>query len=204
VLHPDAWRERKLVFPTGEELRLPPPSHNDLDREGWEVLEERGPSLLLEGSVLVSGQVDRVTDFEKGFPIQYALTEHDYEPDPWIWEDQAVIVHVRNCGLVVLSGCGHAGVVNILRYAQALTGVDHVHAFVGGMHLTGGLFEAIIPRTVEEVAAIGPDALVPGHCTGWRAVHLLAARLPDAFLPANVGTRYHFAAPEDSGTAEQP
>jgi 7,8-dihydropterin-6-yl-methyl-4-(beta-D-ribofuranosyl)aminobenzene 5'-phosphate synthase len=194
VLHPDAWKERKVVFPTGEEMRLPPPSHNDLDREGWEVLEERGPSLLLEESVLVTGQVDRVTDFEKGFPIQFALTEHGYEPDPWIWEDQAVIVHVRDKGLVVLSGCGHAGVVNILRYAQTLTGVEHVHAFVGGMHLTGGLFEAIIPRTIEEVAAIGPDVLVPGHCTGWRAVHQLAARLPDAFLPANVGTRYHFAA----------
>ena len=73
VLHPDAWKERKVVFPTGEEMRLPPPSHNDLDREGWEVLEERGPSLLLDERVLVTGQVDRVTDFEKGFPIHYVL-----------------------------------------------------------------------------------------------------------------------------------
>lgn len=194
VLHPDAWTERKIVFPTGEETRLPPPSHNDLDREGWNVLEERGPSLLLEESVLVTGQVDRVTDFEQGFPIQFALTEHGYEPDPWTWEDQALIVHVRDKGLVVLSGCGHAGVVNILRYAQTLTGVEHIHAFIGGMHLTGGLFEAIIPRTIDEVAMIGPDVLVPGHCTGWRATHALAARLPDAYLPANVGTRYHFTA----------
>jgi 7,8-dihydropterin-6-yl-methyl-4-(beta-D-ribofuranosyl)aminobenzene 5'-phosphate synthase len=194
VLHPDAWKMRKVIFPTGVETRLPPPSHNDLDREGWEIIEERGPSLLLEDSMLVTGQVDRVTDFEKGFPIQYELTDHGYEPDPWIWEDQAVVVHLRGKGLVILSGCGHAGVVNILRYAQALTGVDHVHAFVGGMHLTGGLFEPIIPRTIEEVAAIGPDLLVPGHCTGWKATHQLAARLPNAYLPNNVGTRYHFAA----------
>lgn len=198
VLHPDAWKQRKVVFPTGAETRMPPPSHNDLDREGWEILEERGPSLLLEDSVLVTGQVDRVTDFEKGFPLQYELTDHGYEPDPWIWEDQAVVLHLRGKGLVILSGCGHAGVVNILRYAQALTGVDHVHAFIGGMHLTGGLFEPIIPRTIDEVAAIGPDLLVPGHCTGWKATHLLAARLPDAYLPNNVGTRYHFAAAEES------
>jgi 7,8-dihydropterin-6-yl-methyl-4-(beta-D-ribofuranosyl)aminobenzene 5'-phosphate synthase len=65
VLHPDAWRERKVVFPTGVEMRLPPPSHQDLDREGWQVVEERGPSLLLEGTVLVTGQVERETDFEK-------------------------------------------------------------------------------------------------------------------------------------------
>lgn len=197
VLHPDAWKERKVIFPTGVETRLPPPSHNDLDREGWEILEERGPSLLLEDSVLVTGQVDRVTDFETGFPIQYELTDHGYEPDPWIWEDQAVVVHLRGKGLVILSGCGHAGVVNIMRYAQALTGVDHIHAFVGGMHLTGGLFEPIIPRTIEEVVAIGPDLLVPGHCTGWKATHLLAARMPDAYLPNNVGTRYHFAAQDE-------
>ena len=204
VLHPDAWKQRKIVFPTGVEVRMPPPSHNDLDREGWEIIEERGPSLLLEDSVLITGQVDRVTDFEKGFPLQYELTDHGYEPDPWIWEDQAVIVHLRGKGLVILSGCGHAGVVNIMRYAQALTGIDHVHAFVGGMHLTGGLFEPIIPRTIDEVAAIGPDVLVPGHCTGWKAAHLLAARLPDAYLSANVGTRYHFAAEEKAQASQAP
>ncbi|HEX9039001.1 MAG TPA: MBL fold metallo-hydrolase [Ktedonobacterales bacterium] len=200
VLHPDSWTMRKAVFPTGAEVRLPPPSHNDLDREGWQVIEERGPSLLLEDSVLITGQVDRVTDFEKGFPIQYALHGDHYEPDPWVWEDQAVVIHVRGKGLVVLSGCGHAGAVNILRYAQALTGVDHIHAFVGGMHLTGGLFEPIIPRTIEEVVAIGPDHIVPGHCTGWKATLQLAARLPNAYLPNNVGTRYHFVA-EDAPTA---
>lgn len=197
VLHPDAWRERKIVFPTGAEVHMSPPSHNDLDREGWEIIEERGPSLLLDDTVLVTGQVDRVTDFETGFPIHFALTEHGPEPDPWIWEDQAIVVAVRGKGLVILSACSHAGAINVMRYAQALTGVARIYAFVGGMHLTGGLFEAIIPRTVDEVAALAPDVLVPGHCTGWRATHLLAARLPDAYLPANVGTRYRFTAPED-------
>src|SRR5712691_7237868 len=61
VLHPDVWRDRKVVFPTGVEMHLPPPSHNDLDREGVEIIEERGPSLLLDGTVLITGQVERVT-----------------------------------------------------------------------------------------------------------------------------------------------
>ena len=68
VLHPDVWRERRVVFPTGQEIRMPPPSYADLDREGVEIIEERSPTLLLDGMVLVTGQVDRVTDFEKGFP----------------------------------------------------------------------------------------------------------------------------------------
>src|SRR5258706_8950142 len=63
LLHPDAWRERKIVFPTGVEMHMPPPSHNDLDHEGVAIVEERGPSLLLDGAVLITGQVNRGTDF---------------------------------------------------------------------------------------------------------------------------------------------
>jgi 7,8-dihydropterin-6-yl-methyl-4-(beta-D-ribofuranosyl)aminobenzene 5'-phosphate synthase len=193
VLHPDAWRERRVVFPTGNEIRMPPPSHNDLDREGWTIVEERGPSLLLENRVLVTGQVDRVTDFEKGFPLQQVQTDHGWEPDTWIWDDQAVVCHLKGKGLVVLSSCSHAGVINVLKHAQRLTGIDHVHAFVGGLHLTGGLFEPIIPRTIGELAAIGPEIIVPGHCTGWKATHELARQLPQAYLQTSVGTRLHLA-----------
>ena len=193
VLHPDAWRERRVVFPTGHEIRMPPPSHNDLDREGWDIIEERGPSILLENKVLVTGQVDRVTDFEKGFPLQHTHTDHGWEPDTWIWDDQAVVCHVRDKGLVVLSSCSHAGVINVLKHAQRLTGIEHVYAFVGGLHLTGGLFEPIIPRTINELAAIGPEIVVPGHCTGWKATHELARQLPHTYLQTSVGTRLHLA-----------
>ena len=194
VLHPDAWRERRVVFPTGVEIRMPPPSHQDLDREGWEIVEERGPSLLMDGKVLVTGQVDRVTDFEKGFPLQQAQTADGWEPDRWIWDDQAVVCHVKGKGLVVLSSCSHAGVINVLRHALRLTGTTQVHAFVGGLHLTGGLFEPIIPRTIAELANIGPAVVVPGHCTGWQAMHEVARQLPDAYIQTSVGTRLHFTA----------
>ena len=194
VLHPDAWRDRRIVFPTGTEVHMPPPSRADLAAEGVEVVEERGPSLLLDETVLVSGQTERVTDFEQGFPAQEAHTDNGWEPDPWIWDDQSVIIHVRGQGLVVLSGCSHSGAINVVRNAQRVTGVSKVHAFVGGLHLTGGLFEPIIPRTIAELAAIGPDWVVPGHCTGWRATHELARSLPSAYIQTSVGTTLHFAA----------
>lgn len=72
--------------------------------------------------------------------------------------------------------------------------VDHVHAFVGGMHLTGGLFERIIPQTIQDLAALAPDYVVPGHCTGWRAQNAIVDTLPGAFLQSNVGSTFHFAA----------
>lgn len=192
VLHPDAWRERKVVFPTGQEIRMPPPSHNDLDREGWEIIEERGPSLLLENSILVTGQVERTTDFEKGFPLQFTQNEHGWEPDTWIWDDQAMVINLKNKGLVVLSSCSHSGVINVLRHAQQLTGVPEVYAFVGGLHLTGGLFEPIIPRTIQEIAKINPKVVVPGHCTGWKATHKLARQMPEEYVQTSVGTRLIF------------
>jgi 7,8-dihydropterin-6-yl-methyl-4-(beta-D-ribofuranosyl)aminobenzene 5'-phosphate synthase len=193
IIHPDAWRDRKVVFPTGAELHLPPPSRQDLDREGVEVTEERQPSLLIDGTVLVTGQIERQTDFEKGFPLNYARINGGWEPDPWIWDDQAVVVKLKGKGLVVLSGCSHSGAINVLRQAQRLTGEDRVHAFVGGMHLTGGIFEHLIPRTLDELATMAPRWLVPGHCTGWKATHEIARRLPEAYVQKSVGTRLRFA-----------
>ena len=188
VIHPHAWRQRKVVFPTGEEIRMPPPSHNDLDREGWQVVEEQGPSVLLGGSLLVTGQIDRVTDFEKGFPLQHAKTEAGWEPDTWIWDDQAIAIHVRGKGLIVLSSCSHSGVINVLQHVRRVTGVDHIHGFIGGLHLTGGLFENIIPNTIQKLVDISPELVVPGHCTGWRAIHTVGKALPDAYMASNVGT----------------
>jgi 7,8-dihydropterin-6-yl-methyl-4-(beta-D-ribofuranosyl)aminobenzene 5'-phosphate synthase len=193
LIHPEAWRDRKIVFPTGAELHLPPPSPQDLEREGVAITEERQPSLLIDGAVLVTGQVERVTDFEKGFPLNYARLDGSWEPDPWIWDDQAVVVNLKGKGLVVLSGCSHAGAINVLHQAQRLTGEDRVHAFVGGMHLTGGIFEPLIPRTLDELARIGPRWLVPGHCTGWKATHEISRRFPEAYVQSSVGTRLQFA-----------
>jgi len=188
VIHPEAWKERKICFPTGAEVLLPPPSRRDLETEGVEVTEERGQTLLLDSTVLVSGQVERLTAFEQGFPIHYAHSTVGWEPDPMIWDDQNLIVNVRGKGLVIVSGCSHAGAVNVLRNAQRLTGEQRVAGYIGGFHLTGGIFEPIIRPTVEAFVAAGVDRLLPAHCTGWRAVHELARALPNAFVQPAVGT----------------
>jgi 7,8-dihydropterin-6-yl-methyl-4-(beta-D-ribofuranosyl)aminobenzene 5'-phosphate synthase len=192
LIHPDAWRERRVVFPTGGELRLPPPSRQDLEAEGLDVVEERGHSLLLDGCVLVSGQIERVTEFERGFPVHQARGTDGWEPDPMIWDDQALVVNVRDRGLVVISGCSHAGAINVLRHAQRLTGESRVAGFIGGLHLTGGLFESRIEATVEALRTAGVGRVVPAHCSGWKAVHAIARAMPEAFVQAAVGTTVTF------------
>ena len=192
LIHPEAFKTRKIVLPDGHETRLPPPNRADLEAEGVELIEETGPSYLLENAIMITGQVPRRSDFEKGFPVHYAERDGKWEPDPWIHDDQAVVMKVRGKGLVVLTGCGHAGVINILTQAQALTGGEKIHAVMGGFHLTGGLFDPLIPRTVQELQRFAPSVVVPGHCTGWKATHAIAAALPSAFVQNSVGTTFIF------------
>lgn len=192
MIHPEAWRERKLVFPTGAEVRLPPPSRNDLEREGVDVIEEPGQTLLLDDSVLVSGAVERSTAFEQGFPIHYARSGDEWQPDPLIVDDQNVIVNVRGKGLVIVSGCSHAGAVNVLRNAQRLTGEQRIAGFIGGFHLTGGLFEPVIEPTIAAFVDADVGCVLPAHCSGWKAVHTMARAMPDAFVQPAVGTTVSF------------
>jgi len=188
VLHPDAYLKRKNVQPDGHESEHIPPSKRDLEAEDVQIVEERGPSMLLGGHALVTGQIPRTTPFEKGSPAQVAWIDGKWQPDPWIHDDQAIVMNVKNQGLVVLTGCGHAGVVNTLRCAKELTGVDRIHAVIGGFHLTGPTFEPIIQPTIQALKEFNPGVIVPQHCTGWKATHLIAREFPEAFTPNSVGT----------------
>ena len=190
LLHPDALLQRKVVLPDGHEMQLPPPDPRVLRHDGVELVEERGPSYLLGSLVMITGQIHRTTDFETGFPIHFARIGKKWQPDPYIHDDQALVVNLRGKGLVVLTGCGHAGVINTVRQARALSGVDRVHAIIGGFHLSGPLFEPVIAPTVAALREIAPEMIVPAHCTGWRATHLIAREFPGAFVQNSVGTRF--------------
>jgi 7,8-dihydropterin-6-yl-methyl-4-(beta-D-ribofuranosyl)aminobenzene 5'-phosphate synthase len=191
LIHPHFWRQRRVLLPGRDPLDLPATSRRGLTEAGFEIIEEQQPSFLLDGSVLITGEVPRVTGYEPGFPPQQALLRGHWEPDPLVLDDQALIVNVAGQGLVVLTGCGHAGVVNIARYARALTGGQPLHALLGGFHLNGPVFEPLIPRVLDDLAALSPGYLVPAHCTGWRAQHAMAARFPQAYIPNSVGTSFH-------------
>lgn len=185
-LHPDAWLRRRLVGPESS-FDLPTPSRKAIEGAGFTVIEGRRPSFLLNDTVLITGEVQRVTGFETGMPTQQAWCEGRWRPDPLVHDDQAAVVHVRDKGLVVLTGCGHAGVVNIVRHARQVTGIERLYAVLGGFHLR---VEPVISASVEALAGFAPAVVVPAHCTSWRAQQALASRLPDAFLPNSVGSRF--------------
>jgi 7,8-dihydropterin-6-yl-methyl-4-(beta-D-ribofuranosyl)aminobenzene 5'-phosphate synthase len=191
LIHPHFWRRRRLALPGRDPLEIPTTSRRALTEAGFDIIEEQQPSFLFDRSVLITGEVPRTTGYEPGFPPQQAFADGGWQPDPLVLDDQALIINVAGHGLVVITGCGHAGVVNISRYAQRLTGGQPLYALLGGFHLSGPAFEPLIPRVLDDLAAMDPGVLVPAHCTGWRAQHAMSARFPDAFVPNSVGTSFH-------------
>jgi 7,8-dihydropterin-6-yl-methyl-4-(beta-D-ribofuranosyl)aminobenzene 5'-phosphate synthase len=189
VLHPDAFLKRAIMLPNGT---LEPQSYlsrQGLGDAGLALTETVQPSLVLEGMILVTGQVDRTNDFETGWPAHHAERDGVMGPDPLICDDQAIVVNVKGKGLVVVSGCGHAGIVNMTSYARVLTGVDAVLAVVGGFHLGPAAFHDRIDPVITTLIGFEPSVIAPAHCTGYRAAYAVYQRRPDAFVQNTVGTR---------------
>jgi 7,8-dihydropterin-6-yl-methyl-4-(beta-D-ribofuranosyl)aminobenzene 5'-phosphate synthase len=111
---------------------------------------------VLDHSARVTGEVDCTTEFGTGFQGHEALRGGEWKDDPLILDDQALVVRVRDEGLLVLSRCGYAAIVNTVRYAQKLTGERRIAAIVGDFHLSGPMFERIIEPTVQALGALPP------------------------------------------------
>jgi 7,8-dihydropterin-6-yl-methyl-4-(beta-D-ribofuranosyl)aminobenzene 5'-phosphate synthase len=188
MIHPEFWNRRRVRFPGLEPAELPSTSRGAIEGMGFAIVEERQPSFVLDHAALITGEVDRETEFETGMKGHEALRRGRWTRDPLILDDQALVVRLRDQGLVVMTGCGHAGVVNTVRYAQKLTGEHRLAAIIGGFHLSGPAYEPVIGPTVAALETLAPSLLVPAHCTGWKAVHRLARQFPDAFVQCAVGT----------------
>jgi 7,8-dihydropterin-6-yl-methyl-4-(beta-D-ribofuranosyl)aminobenzene 5'-phosphate synthase len=107
--------------------------------------------------------------------------------------EHATTYHVRDRGLVVITSCGHAGVVNSVRQAQKVTGIEKVHAIVGGFHLAPAPDE-IVAKTVAAFKAIKPDHVIPMHCTGLNTIVAVQREMPAALVMPSTGTRVIFGA----------
>jgi 7,8-dihydropterin-6-yl-methyl-4-(beta-D-ribofuranosyl)aminobenzene 5'-phosphate synthase len=190
VLHPDAFLQRRMNGPKGT-ADLPRLDAVALKKDGADILQRSGPSTLAAGHLLVTGEVERKTSFEKGMPGMEMWVDGRWVPDP-IRDDQALVINVKDKGLVVLSGCAHAGIINTVEYAKKITGAGHVHAVLGGFHLTGPAFAKVIQPTIEGMKTIDPDYVVPMHCTGWEAINRFSLEMPGRCILNTVGTTYVF------------
>jgi 7,8-dihydropterin-6-yl-methyl-4-(beta-D-ribofuranosyl)aminobenzene 5'-phosphate synthase len=189
IVHKDMFRKRGTVNSDGT-IRTYPEFPTRRQLSSAELIDTKQPLLIGDGVILVTGEIPRETSFEKGYLRHKALINGSWQPDPLILDDRAVVFNVRGKGLVIISGCAHAGIINTIAYAQRITGVSSVYAAMGGFHLAGKENERRIEQTVKELKQLKPKLVVTSHCTGWRAMCSIASTLPDAFIWNSVGNLY--------------
>lgn len=191
VVHPDAFvSPRYFGLDDGRKLQFPATLvKTDLEDRKVELVVSKTPTLLAHDLVAVTGEVERVTEFEKGLPNAVLERNGKLEKDP-IADDQSLILSLKGKGLVVLSGCAHAGIINTILHAQKITGIRKIHAVIGGFHLSGPSFEPIIEETIRELKEMEPAVIVPMHCTGWKAIERFSQEFPASFILNSVGSRF--------------
>ena len=191
VVHPEAFLSpRYLGIGEGKKLLFPCTLKRDeLVSLGAEILESKTPIFLCGNRLLVTGQVERTTPFEKGMPNAFLSRDGKEAPDP-IWDDQSLVINLKGKGLVIISGCAHAGIVNTVNYAKKITGIEKIYGVMGGFHLSGPTFEPIIEATIEEFKKMDLKMIVPMHCTGWKAIEQFRKVFPEAFTLNSVGSKF--------------
>ena len=192
-VHPGMFAQRAVQRPGGQLfVHEPVPDPALLADAGARVVNTREPQLLCGGAFYLSGEIPRRTPYEVGLPghVRRSDDGKSWEPDPLLMDERFVAVRVKGKGLVVLTACSHAGVINVLRHAAELFPDVPLYGVLGGFHLAG-VTEKAIPDTVRDLKKLGPKLLAPGHCTGWRALSALAQAFGEEELaPSAVGKRY--------------
>ena len=178
----------------------------ELEKASVKVVMAQEP-LVIGGHAFTTGAIGRTTfeavqpaaQVELGMrdgagcdPSHFTTAEEAGKivPDQF-WYEHATCYHVKDRGLVVISSCGHAGIVNSVKAAQAASGIEKVHAVIGGFHLAPAP-EPYVMQTVEALKAIDPDYLIPMHFSGRTFTRLADAAMPGKIIPPSTGSRFTF------------
>jgi 7,8-dihydropterin-6-yl-methyl-4-(beta-D-ribofuranosyl)aminobenzene 5'-phosphate synthase len=195
-VNPGMFLERAATLTTGEIApfqRVPSPE--ELTARGAQLINRGAPRWLVDDCVYLSGEIPRISSFEKGRPdhlCRRSATDA-WAPDPLILDERYLAVHARGKGIIVFSACSHAGIINVLRDARAVFAGVPLYGVFGGLHLSGPAMERLIPDSVAQLQEFGLQQIMPAHCTGWRALHALLNTFGESVVtPSAVGNRLTF------------
>jgi 7,8-dihydropterin-6-yl-methyl-4-(beta-D-ribofuranosyl)aminobenzene 5'-phosphate synthase len=190
IAHPAAFRERWGIDEDGTKHGPSIVARARWEAAGAQIILAEDPFQLGPGC-WTTGSVPRLSFEQAGTGGSRYYREGDaFLPDQ-VEDDQAIVIHVADKGLVVLAGCAHAGIVNTVNHARRISGVDRVWAVLGGFHLAPAN-RAEIDRTIDEISRLDPHMVVPSHCTGFEAISRFGQRMPDQFVVGAAGSTYLF------------
>ncbi|KAI8663748.1 Lactamase-B domain-containing protein [Fusarium keratoplasticum] len=189
ALPPDRPDYRGAMFDEPVSLE-PDPTLEEIQRAGGKVETVNHAGTVLDGMFLVSGDIPRRTAYEGGIPggIRYDSTTKKWTPDELIMEERFVMCKLKGKGLVIFTGCSHAGLINIAKNARELD-ESPIYSIVGGYHLADASPEKM-DQSIKDLKELEPALLMPGHCTGWRFKGLVEKEMPGQMVPIFGGTKY--------------
>jgi 7,8-dihydropterin-6-yl-methyl-4-(beta-D-ribofuranosyl)aminobenzene 5'-phosphate synthase len=163
----------------------------EMEAAGAKVVTRTDAHAVCDGAFLVSGEIPRVTPYERGVKFGGAFdpATKTWKADELIMDERFLMCNVKGKGLVVFTGCSHAGVVNVSRHAAEVGAGVPLFAVMGGFHLVG-VEDKVIEETVEDLKKLKPKLLLPGHCSGWRVKGQIYKEMPGALAPSTVGTKF--------------
>ena len=187
IAHPDIWDAKYVQRPgeRGYSYIGVPFQKEELESLGASFTLTSEP-VWLNDRIVTTGEIPLLTDYEKVDTHLYVKREGIFQPD-LVRDDMALVIKTDQ-GLVVITGCAHRGIINTLRHAQKLTGVEAIDTVVGGTHLIRATEEQI-ELTIVELKESGIQRLGACHCTGFPTTAMLAEEFGDIFFPNNAGTR---------------
>ena len=192
IIHPDAFLTRYMKFKNGRKVG---PWKLEMD-----VFEERGgliqttEAVHLGDGIMTSGEIERLTDFELRMEEAYRVEGETLVHDP-ITDDTSLIINVKEKGLIVITGCAHAGLINIIRHAIKLTHIDRIYGVIGGFHLNHSS-EKQLCKTIEILKELDIKLLSPMHCTGFYATSMMSRKMRTQFVPNCVGAKIMISSPD--------
>lgn len=196
-LHPDRPDYRGFRTPSGDVVSLEAdPTFGAIEAAGGAVEKSDAAHCVLGGFFLASGAIPRRTAYENGIRggVRYVAAKGAWEPDEAIADERLVMCRLKGKGLVVFTGCSHAGVINVCRHAvvDLGEGEEPLHAVVGGFHLADNQPEKLA-ASLADLKVLAPRVLMPGHCTGWRFKIMCEEAMPSVLAPSFCGTTYTLA-----------
>ena len=186
IAHPDIWAAKYVKHPEEEEEYIGVPFPKEAAETLGASFNLTKEPVWISENIVTSGEIPMITEYERIDPILYVKEKGEFEPDP-LWDDQAIFLKSEK-GLIIILGCAHRGIINTIRHAQKLTGIEPVHAVIGGTHLVSASPQRL-DLTIAELTSSGVQKLGVSHCTGLPASARLAQTFGKAFFFNNAGIR---------------
>ena len=214
-LHPDRPDYRGFALGPNIVSFQADPTFEELEAAGGAIQKNDETHTILDNFFLISGEIPRQTAYENGIKggMRYDSEEKDWFSDELISDERFLMCNLKGMisitvlfysgwsltcnpfpdkGLVLFTGCSHAGVVNCSRHAvDSLDGSVPLYAVVGGFHLATST-AADTESTVKDLQRLDPAVLLPGHCSGWRAKFAIEKYMPGSLVPCTVGAKVTF------------